>query len=101
VSVFTEGVLSMKTTLVGIVKLDPKEVLESGIRKELVRQIASYLNVNLDFKTVRLQDFERSLTALGQKLDGFKQSFEYIQDYVSIYGLKIWQEEFSRIINYN
>jgi hypothetical protein len=24
-----------------------------------------------------------------------------IQDYVNIYGLKIWQEEFSRIVNYN
>lgn len=34
-------------------------------------------------------------------MDGFRRSFEYIQDYVSIYGLKIWQEEMSRIINYN
>lgn len=38
---------------------------------------------------------------LGKKLDGFKQAFEYIQDYISLYGLKIWQEEFSRLINYN
>jgi len=34
-------------------------------------------------------------------MDGFRRSFEYIQDYVNIYGLKIWQEEISRIINYN
>ena len=34
-------------------------------------------------------------------MDGFRRSFEYIQDYVNIYGLKIWQEEVSRIINYN
>lgn len=34
-------------------------------------------------------------------MDGFHRSFEYIQDYVNIYGLKIWQEEVSRIINYN
>jgi len=26
-------------------------------------------------------------------MDGFRRSFEYIQDYVNIYGLKIWQEE--------
>ena len=46
----------------------------------------------------------------------FLQSFEYIQDYIACYGLKLWQvlseqwlrvecrgfqEEFSRIINYN
>lgn len=24
-----------------------------------------------------------------------------MSDYINIYGLKIWQEEFSRIINYN
>ena len=34
-------------------------------------------------------------------MDGFRRSFEYIQDYINIYGLKIWQEEVSRIINYN
>ena len=41
------------------------------------------------------------LEILGAQMDGFRRSFEYIQDYVSIYGLKIWQEEMSRIINYN
>jgi WASH complex subunit strumpellin len=34
-------------------------------------------------------------------MSGYKRSFEYIQDYVNIYGLKIWQEEVSRIVNYN
>lgn len=32
---------------------------------------------------------------------GYRRSFEYIQDYIGIYGLKIWQEELSRIIGYN
>ena len=41
------------------------------------------------------------LAALGEQMNGFQRSFEYIQDYVNIYGLKIWQEEVSRIINYN
>ena len=34
-------------------------------------------------------------------MEGFRRSFEYVQDYVGVYGLKIWQEEVSRIINYN
>lgn len=34
-------------------------------------------------------------------MDGYRRSFEYIQDYIGIYGLKIWQEELSRIIGYN
>ena len=34
-------------------------------------------------------------------MDAFKRSYKYIQDYLNIYGLKIWQEEVSRIIYYN
>jgi len=41
------------------------------------------------------------LEQLAAVMDGFRRSFEYIQDYVNIYGLKIWQEEMSRIVNYN
>lgn len=38
------------------------------------------------------------LEKLSEQLDGFRRSFEYIQDYANLYGLKIWQEEFSRIV---
>ena len=55
----------------------------------------------LVFKTGKTDEFETRLASLGQKLDGFRQSFEYIQDYINIYGLKMWQEEFSRVINLN
>ena len=46
-------------------------------------------------------DFVQRLELIGAKMDGFRRSFEYIQDYIDIYGLKIWQEELSRIINFN
>lgn len=49
ISVFTEGILMMKTTLVGIIKVDPKQLLEDGIRKELVRQVAAALHQALMF----------------------------------------------------
>ncbi len=46
-----------------------------------------------------------SLTTVLQRLnsimDGYRRSFEYIQDYIGIYGLKIWHEELSRIVAYN
>mmetsp|Transcript_21478 Transcript_21478/g.35261 ORF Transcript_21478/g.35261 Transcript_21478/m.35261 type:complete len:1140 (+) Transcript_21478:113-3532(+) len=101
VSVFTRGILNMKTTLVGIVQLDPRQLLEDGIRKELVRRIASALHKQLVFETGKLSEFESKLKDLGDQLTGFKRSFEYIQDYIQMYGLKIWQEEFSRIIAYS
>ncbi|XP_077991105.1 WASH complex subunit 5-like [Glandiceps talaboti] len=102
ISVFTEGILMMKTTLVGIIKIDPKQLLEDGIRKELVRQVAWALHEGLIFNPkLKTSELVTKLVTLGARMDGFRRSFEYIQDYVNIYGLKIWQEEVSRIINYN
>nr|XP_039258715.1 WASH complex subunit 5-like [Styela clava] len=103
ISVFTEGVLQMKTTLVGVIKLDPKQLLEDGIRKELVQKVAYAMHQSLIFnpKTKGPSELLPRLIQLEKTIDGYKRSFEYIQDYVDVYGLKIWQEEVSRIINYN
>ena len=49
ISTFTEGILLMKTTLVGVIKVDPKQLLEDGIRKELVTQVALALHHGLIF----------------------------------------------------
>jgi len=102
ISMFTEGILMMKTTLVGIIKIDPKQLLEDGIRKELVRQVATALHGGLILSAkAKPGELQSRLKELGGRMDAFKRSFEYIQDYVNIQGLKIWQEELSRIVNYN
>eukprot|EP00051_Salpingoeca_urceolata_P033878 m.22586 g.22586 ORF g.22586 m.22586 type:complete len:1163 (-) comp6876_c0_seq1:95-3583(-) len=103
ISVFTEGILMMKSTLVGVIKVDPKQLLEDGIRKELVRQVADAFDKTLIFnpKAKGGPELIPRLRALAARMNGFRRSFEYIQDYVNIYGLKIWQEEVSRIVNYN
>ncbi|KAK8773941.1 hypothetical protein V5799_011527, partial [Amblyomma americanum] len=102
ISVFTEGILMMKKTLVGIVQIDPKQLLEDGIRRELVNQVMRALHSGLVFNPkARPSELVPKLTALGKVMDGYHRSFEYIQDYVSIYGLRVWQEEVSRIISYN
>lgn len=101
VSKFTEGILAMEKTLIGIIEVDPKGLLEDGIRKELVKQIVGHMDEMLIFRTGKMQDFENRLITLTDKLQGMFRSFEYLQDYVNVYGLKILQEEFSRIINFN
>ncbi|EDV23219.1 uncharacterized protein TRIADDRAFT_27621 [Trichoplax adhaerens] len=103
ISIYTEGILLMKTTLVGIIKVvDPKQLLEDGIRKELVLRVAFALHKGLMFNPKsKAHELLHCLKSLQAIMDGFKRSFEYIQDYVNIYGLKIWQEEVTRIINYN
>ena len=41
----------MKTTLVGVIKVDPKQLLEDGIRKELVVKVAAAMHSSLIFNT--------------------------------------------------
>jgi len=102
ISVFTEGMLKMKTTFVGVIKIDPNQLLEDGIRKELVNRISAALHGILTFNPrSRVSELKSKLADLVKAMGGFKRSFEYIQDYVNIYGLKIWQEEMMRIINFN
>uniref|UniRef100_A0A3B3XE83 WASH complex subunit 5 n=1 Tax=Poecilia mexicana TaxID=48701 RepID=A0A3B3XE83_9TELE len=59
ISIFTEGILMMKTTLVGIIKVDPKQLLEDGIRKELVKRVAYALHKGLTFSPkAKIQDWQ-------------------------------------------
>ena len=61
ISVFTEGMLSMKSTSVGVIKVDPKQLLEDGIRKEIVRQVSWALHNGLIFNP-KAKVFEVILT---------------------------------------
>ena len=100
VSVLTEGVLTMQTTLLGVVKVDPKELLEEGIRSELVRQLSYALQSGLAFKPGKPAELEAALTRLSTHLHGFQLALEYIADYVKINGLRLWQEELAGVVNF-
>lgn len=91
----------MKSANLGCVTIDSKQLLEDGIRKELVKQITLALHTQLQFTGKNSLELMNKLEKLTEQIDGFRRSFEYIQDYVNIYGLRIWQEEFSRIIYFH
>jgi|EP00945_MAST-04E_sp_MAST-4E-sp1_P006604 WASH complex subunit strumpellin len=108
ISVFSEGVLAMEETKLGMIEVDSRQILDDGIRKELVRQISNVMHngiLALDVKGKKKNssshEVEAWLRRLKQSLEGFKSAVSYIQDYISMYGMKMWQEEFSRIINFN
>lgn len=80
ISVFSQGMRMMKSTLVGVICLDPKKLLEDGIRMELVQYISKALHTGLIFNPkAKSEELEMKLVALGQIMDGYKRSFEYIQ----------------------
>lgn len=96
-SVFTEGILMMKKTLVGVIELDPKQILEEGIRDEFKQTLAETFSQHLVFagqgKSKTAADFAGQLEALGRMIRGFKQAFEYVQEYLNIYALTFFHQE--------
>jgi WASH complex subunit strumpellin len=84
---------------------------EDGLRRELVTRLANMLHGSLCFtgggkskntnnESNSSAEFQKHLEAAIAQMQGFRRSFEYIQDYVNIYALRLWQEEFSRLISY-
>ena len=96
----------MEMTSLGIIKVDARQILQDGLRKELVRQVSQAMHSTIDFSASAnggdlTEAFERAMGQLSGQMKGFRRSIEYIQDYVDMAGLKMWQEEVARIINYN
>lgn len=48
----------------------------------------------------RVGDLVTKIETIGGAMEGFRKSFEYIQDYINIPGLRLWQEDISRIIKH-
>ncbi|KAJ7551564.1 hypothetical protein O6H91_06G020600 [Diphasiastrum complanatum] len=101
VAVFTQGIMSMRKTFMGAIELDPRQLLEDGIRKQLVKEIANSLNSIIVFPTVQAEEFEEKIQELCSCFQSQRQSMEYFQDYVHVHGLHLWQEEYTRVVNFN
>ena len=101
VSIFTEGVLVMEKTLLGVIQVEPRQILQEGLRRELVRQIATAMHRDLTFREMTREEINTNISKLAATLDGLKRSIEYLQDYIDIAGLKMYQQEMARVINYN
>lgn len=103
VSILSSGILALKRTLVGVVHIDPKRLLEEGIRCELVKRVSTALHTAFLFNSRskdRVGDLKSKISAVKTVMERFRRSFEYIQDYINIAGLQLWQEEVSRIVNF-
>lgn len=99
---FTQGILAMEVTLVGVIEVDPKELLETGIRTELKTRLQALLN-KIFYKPSnrRVTDYtllDEQLHDAFNKLKGFSRAFELIQDYMCISASKLWQEEFQNLL---
>lgn len=97
--------LCLDKTLMGVIEIEPKEILIDGIRKELGKTLATMLHegfifINKKQNNMPTEELEHKLKALRDRVRGLKRSIEYIQDFLNVYGEKIWSEEMSRIIEF-
>lgn len=104
---FTEGILAMEKTNFGVIRVDPRRIFTDGIRKHIVEQLSREMYEKLVFDTRigRGRDPKSSIDTqfrlLASTLNDFRRCFEYVQDYIGVHGVKMWQEEFTRIIGFN
>ena len=72
----------MKTYLIGVIEVNPKQILDEGVRTELIKLIFKVFDENLQFKSGNIVDFEQKLNQLSITLGGFKKAIETIQDFI-------------------
>ena len=101
ISLFTKGIYLMEKTLMGVIEVDPKSILEEGIRKELVQFLAKTFDRIIDFgENDTKVDLAAKLTQLNSEISSIKRAFLYIQDYININGSRMWCEEMHKMMNY-
>jgi WASH complex subunit strumpellin len=118
----------MEKTLLGVIQVDPRRILEEGLRKELVRKVSEVrhplhpptlpclrpadpssslpplqaMHELLVFPSSSSgQEVGRVMGRLALRMSAFQRSSEYVQDYIDLPGLKLWQQELSRVVYYN
>ena len=64
----------MQKTLLGVIQIEPKPLLQEGLRRELVRLITTAMHTDLHFKEMTNAEIYRQITKLGATLDGLKRS---------------------------
>jgi len=80
ISVLTEGMLCLDKVLMGVIEIEPKEILIDGIRTELGKTLAQILHDAFIFKKQGgvIEGVETKFRYLRDKVTGLKRSIEYI-----------------------
>ncbi|VDO48208.1 unnamed protein product [Haemonchus placei] len=87
------GVSRMALKKVGVISINPKELLEEGIRRELALELPSLLTL-LD-KNSSLEDV---LRILSLNLHPFQRGFIYMCEHVDVNGHDMWREEVDAVL---
>ena len=99
ISLFAEGMLGLYKCLRGVIEVDPKVLLVTGIKNAMVKVVSSKLHNGFIFKKeLTPESFESIIKAISDKMDNTRSALEYVQDLIGIDALSIWLEQMTRII---
>ena len=117
ITTLTEGMLELDNVMMGMIEIEPREILVDGLRKELCKCLALMLHKEFIFATEhsgrgntgaggqKIQggmgafgDYEEKFERLRNNFVGLKRAIEFISDFLNVQGEKIWREELGRII---
>lgn len=63
----------------GVITIEPKEILIDGLRKEMLKSLAKTLHSQFIFKQLgNGEELDARLAKLKQKISGLKRAIEYI-----------------------
>jgi WASH complex subunit strumpellin len=91
--------------MIGGMEINPRNLLDEGLRKELVRQLSAALHFNLQFRMkakLGLKDHQevcvRVFNNLERNIDGFRRALSWLQDYLRIDGMAFFSDEITRVV---
>lgn len=101
---FTDGVMSMGETLLGVVAVDPRDLLRDGVRAHLVSTLTLTCDERLHFNLakVKRRDMPDTVVAvliqLQRGMQASRAALEYAQDFVAMPGLAVWSRQTARVM---
>lgn len=113
VAALAKGVREMEVTFVGVVRLDPKELLQDGVRSQLVAHLVEALSEGLrpdereakgkappPVSAAAAHALQARLDTLAARTATLRVSLECVQDFVGVRGLDMWHKELARVVGY-
>lgn len=90
IAIFCDGIASMGNFTLGVMEINPKQVLNEGMRKELRSIINSVFE--LPAKQPSNMDWGKLILERSETMVRLRKSFEYIQDFLGLNAYATWNE---------
>ncbi|TKR93668.1 hypothetical protein L596_008081 [Steinernema carpocapsae] len=92
------GILNMNLSWVGSLKIDPKKLLNDGLRRELLIHVASVMQTAMS--SAQGTTLCATLESVGKHLKSLRSVFIYMCEHVGVNGSLLWQHEMRRLVFY-